>query len=354
LSELIEKTLGDLQQSRCVSIVDDMTVTALNLGMIASFYYIKYTTIELFNFSLSDNTKMKALIDILANASEFDQLAIRHKEDKTLQKLAAHLPVKINKPDYTKTSTKVNILLQSHFSRRILPADLIEDQKFVLKTAPSLLQAMVDVISSNGWLTPAIAAMELSQMIVQALWDNESTLKQLPHFTKETIARIEKEAPNVETIVDLLELDNETRIKILEMEKNQLDEVAIAANRYPNIELHAELESKAVKAGSIVKVNILLEREMDEDETITPAYSPYFPGEKAEGWWLVIGKPETNQLLAIKRVTLTKARTPQSLEFEAPTIGHHKCCLYFMCDSYIGCDQELEVSFSVVDAMDEN
>jgi len=325
----------------------------LNLGMIEAFYYIKYTTIELFNSSLSESTKMKALIDILANASEFDQLAIRHKEDKTLQKLAAHLPVKINKPDYTKTSTKVNILLQSHFSRRVLPADLIEDQKFILKTAPSLLQAMVDVIGSNEWLTPAICAMELSQMIIQALWDNESNLKQLPHFTKDTITRIQKEAQQVETIVDLLELDAETRIKLLQLEKYQLDEVAEAANRYPNIELHAELESKEIKSGTLVKINVLLEREMDEDETITPVCAPYYPTEKAEGWWLVVGKPETNQLLSIKRVTLTKSRTPQSLEFVAPAVGHHKCCLYFMCDSYMGCDQELEISFNIVDAMEE-
>lgn len=30
---------------------------------------------------------------------------------------------------------------------------------------------MVDVIASNRWLTPALAAMELSQMITQGLWD---------------------------------------------------------------------------------------------------------------------------------------------------------------------------------------
>lgn len=40
---------------------NDMDVSALNLGMIAAYYYIRYTTIELFNESLSKNTKARSL-----------------------------------------------------------------------------------------------------------------------------------------------------------------------------------------------------------------------------------------------------------------------------------------------------
>ena len=55
-----------------------------------------------------------------------------------------------------------------------------------------LLQACVDVLSSSRWLLPALTAMELAQMITQAMWNKDSVLKQLPHFTSDVIQRCEK------------------------------------------------------------------------------------------------------------------------------------------------------------------
>lgn len=53
LSELVEHTLHDLEQSKCISIEDEMDVAPLNLGMIAAYYYINYTTIGSCQRSLS-------------------------------------------------------------------------------------------------------------------------------------------------------------------------------------------------------------------------------------------------------------------------------------------------------------
>ena len=60
LSDLIESTLADLEASRVVAVEDDMDLEALNLGMIAAYYYITYTTIEIFSKSITAKTKMKA------------------------------------------------------------------------------------------------------------------------------------------------------------------------------------------------------------------------------------------------------------------------------------------------------
>lgn len=68
-----------------------------------------------------------------------------------------------------------------------LPAHLLLYPVFM--QAIRLIQACVDVLSSNGWLSPALAAMELAQMVTQAMWSKDSYLKQLPHFTSEHIKR---------------------------------------------------------------------------------------------------------------------------------------------------------------------
>lgn len=90
----------------------------------------------------------------------------------------------------------------------------------------------------SEWLTPALAAMELSQMVVQAMWDTDSVFKQLPHFTDEIINRLKSEAPEVETIFDFIEMDDEKRKRVLKgLSNKHIQEIAKVCARYPNIEV---------------------------------------------------------------------------------------------------------------------
>jgi len=60
-----------------IAIEDDMDLEALNLGMIAAYYYVAYTTIDLLASSLTAKTKLRGLLEIVAAASEFDDLPAR-------------------------------------------------------------------------------------------------------------------------------------------------------------------------------------------------------------------------------------------------------------------------------------
>ncbi|NXW83206.1 U520 helicase, partial [Alopecoenas beccarii] len=345
LSELVEQTLSDLEQSKCISIEDEMDVAPLNLGMIAAYYYINYTTIELFSMSLNAKTKVRGLIEIISNAAEYENIPIRHHEDNLLRQLAQKVPHKLTNPKFNDPHVKTNLLLQAHLSRMQLSAELQSDTEEILSKAIRLIQACVDVLSSNGWLSPALAAMELAQMVTQAMWSKDSYLKQLPHFTSEHIKRCTDKG--VESVFDIMEMEDEDRNALLQLSDAQIADVARFCNRYPNIELSYEVvEKDSIRSGGPVVVLVQLER---EEEVTGPVIAPLFPQKREEGWWVVIGDSKSNSLISIKRLTLQQ-KAKVKLDFVAPATGTHNYTLYFMSDAYMGCDQEYKFSVDVKEA----
>ena len=355
LSELVESTLGDLEASKCISIEDDMDVTPLNLGMIGSYYYISYTTIELFAASLTAKTKLKGLLEIVAGATEFEKFAVRPGEPNVLRHVLNHSAVTLENRRTTDPHVKVAALMQAHFGRMKLNGDLTNDLKAILPDAARLLQAIVDVISSSGWLAPALAAMELSQMLVQGMWDKDTPLLQLPHVDKECAARCTE--AGIESIYDLVDIeDDDKRAELLQMTDAQMGEVAEACNRYPNIEVNYEVvNADEVEAGDSVEMVVSLEREMDESDELGAVVAPRYPKKKdSESWWLVVGDVKKGTLSAIKRVNLGRKQKVK-LEFQAPSDpGNVEYTLFFMCDSYLGCDQEYEFSVDVKPAASDD
>jgi pre-mRNA-splicing helicase BRR2 len=211
---------------------------------------------------------------------------------------------------------------------------------------------MVDVISSSGWLSPALATMELTQMVTQGLWNTDSPLMQIPHIDKDLAKECEKKG--LEGVPDLIDMDDEARTKLLGLPPVRMQEVALACNAYPDIELKFSVkDSEKIKAGGRVNVNVSLERDPDEEETkgmsgVPKVVAPRYPQLKTEGWWLVIGNSKTNELISIKRVAMKKKKMTINLDFVAPSQpGDHTLMLYFMSDSYMGCDQEYEVPLKV-------
>ncbi|KAK7849541.1 dexh-box atp-dependent rna helicase dexh12 [Quercus suber] len=352
LSELVENTLSDLESSKCVAIEDDMDLSPLNLGMIASYYYISYTTIERFSSSLTSKTKMKGLLEILASATEYALLPIRPGEEEVVRRLINHQRFSFENPKCTDPHVKANALLQAHFSRQNVGGNLASDQREVLLSASRLLQAMVDVISSNGWLSLALLAMEVSQMVTQGIWERDSMLLQLPHFTKELAKKCqENPGKNIETVFDLVEMEDDERRELLQMSDEQLLDIARFCNRFPNIDMTYEvLENDNVRAGEDITLQVTLERDLEGRTEVGPVDAPRYPKAKEEGWWLVVGDTKSNQLLAIKRVSLQR-KAKVKLEFAAPAdAGKKPYTLYFMCDSYLGCDQEYSFSVDIKEA----
>ena len=242
--------------------------------------------------------------------------------------------------------------------RRNLNSELTNDKNQILPTAVKLIQAMTDCISSNGWLKPTLMAMKLSQMIVQGMWIRDSPLTQLPHFDKNLLERCKKaeitsigknQSQNNRTLLsidDIMDMEDEDRLKLLQLDQEELGRVAFACGRYPDIEFEATFDATEMTEDDREWVKVSLNRfNLEENEKLEAVYTEHYPVEKdVEYWWIVAGDAKKNQVLGIKRVSFEK-----QLEVKVPITGlepdDYEMTVYLICDSYVGCDQEVRICY---------
>ncbi|CAD7928197.1 unnamed protein product [Amoebophrya sp. A120] len=277
LSEIVEQTVDFLEQAGCTCVENDVDLSAANLGLVASYYALRYTTIEVFSRSVGEATKRKGIIDILAEASEFEYLPLRQGEDDVLKQLADSCGLDLgeairDKGERIRPTVKAKILLYAHFHRASLTIDLAFDQKFVLENVLRVVQGLVDVISSNSNLKQSLMAMEVSQMIVQATLHTNSPLMQLPHLGPILSEKLKK--AGVDDVFSFADMEDDDRNKVLgkAISDKQMKDIAAACNRYPSVELAYKVDKPdQLEAGGKCKIICTLEREMDEG--LRPAVS---------------------------------------------------------------------------------
>lgn len=361
LSEVVENTLRDLVDAKIIDLDEDNdSIEAQNAAKISAYYNISFITMQTFLLSLNGRTKLKGILEIVASATEFENIQIRRHEENTLRRIYDRLPVKMAQPVYESPYFKAFVLLQAHFSRLQLPPDLVKDQEVILSKVLNLLSGCVDVLSSNGHLN-AMSAMEMSQMVVQAMWDRDSPLKQIPFFGEDAIrAANDMGATDINELIEAIDpsenKDYEKLIKRLGLNNQQLAQAAnFTNNKYPNIDLEFEVEDKDdITSNSPSFLKIKLQRMVDEDEEVdTTVHAPFYPQSKSESWWLVIGEESTKSLLAIKRITINRILETK-LDFTVTTPGEHELTLYLMCDSYVGVDQDPTFKITAAEGMDED
>ena len=147
-------------------------------------------------------------------------------------------------------------------------------------------------------------------------------------------------------------MEDATRSRLLEgLSEREVADVVEFCNEYPDIEVTAQLEATTVKTGSEGVLHVSLSA--GEDGFDTAVRSQQFPQKLRQTWWLILGDPKENTIQSIVEVDLDRA-SAKDLVFTTPSQpGHYKWMLYFMTDSYVGCDQEQEVEFDVEGDMRE-
>ena len=150
--------------------------------------------------------------------------------------------------------------------------------------------------------------------------------------------------------------DYATLVKRLGLNNKQLAQAAAFTNeKYPNIELDFQVEDPDnITSGEPAYLKVKIDREVEGDEEPdTVVHAPYYPSQKMENWWLVVGEEKTKNLLAIKRVTIGR-QLELRLEYVVPSPGEHELTLYLMSDSYVGVDQAPTFTVTAAEGMEED
>uniref|UniRef100_A0A8C7L3Z9 Translocation protein SEC63 homolog n=1 Tax=Oncorhynchus kisutch TaxID=8019 RepID=A0A8C7L3Z9_ONCKI len=234
------------------------------------------------------NMNMKRLSMVLTAAFEFDprsnkEATIRPTDNIQVPQLIRELGninVKKKEPPFCYPySLKARVLVLAHLARMEVSDDIEEDQRFVVRKSPALLQEMVNVgcqltmmaNSRGGFHAPRLVSIEncmkLTQMIVQGLQESKSPLLQLPHFEEEHLRYCVSKKYKVRSLQDLVSLkDSDRRSMLRFLGEEKYDEVMAVLASFPSITMDTKLQvlddedSNNITAGSIVTVTVTLTR----------------------------------------------------------------------------------------------
>ncbi|KAJ8354135.1 hypothetical protein SKAU_G00217020 [Synaphobranchus kaupii] len=399
LSNLVERSLRDLESSYCMQIGEDNhSIEPLTHGRIASYYYLKHQTVRMFHEKLKAECSLQDLLGVLTDAEEYAELPVRHNEDQLNSELARRLPLEVNPHSYDSAHTKTHLLLQAHFSRATLPCtDYSTDTKTVLDNTIRICQAMLDVAANEGWLVTALSVCNLVQMIIQGRWLHDSSLLTLPHIEQQDLYLFRKWSPGqargraggfqgpIEGLPELIEACDGrestfasimgdglqhsqvsqawaflSRLPVLEVEmrvkgwwegspeqSERRLPAAVSNIRDQKSWLTVHADQEYVLQVNLWRVNMGGQKRRQDSKAV----APHFPKLKDEGWFLVLGEVEKRELLAVKRVGYVRNRSSVSLAFFTPEkTGRCIYTLYLMSDSYLGLDQQYDIHLNVTPA----
>ncbi|RKP04511.1 Sec63 Brl domain-containing protein [Thamnocephalis sphaerospora] len=393
LSRLIDDALEELRRSGCVDTdvdtsanepgVGDRTLCATALGRIASYYYLQHGTIRIFRERLTPDTGMAQLLRLLCDATEYSELPVRHNEDQMNQELERDLPLKLNgRNEYDSPHAKAFLLLQAHFSHAELPiADYVTDTGSVLDQSVRILQAMIDVAAELGYLAVCLRTMHLVQCIKQARWWDDSTLRCVPALDHSATALEQLAKRAVGSLAQLVELPASALHKklkgIRDLEPNVEQQIERVLEALPLMNVHLDVAGDGpTLLGSTVQVRATLDRKFyTHGATDTAdlrrqydgsAHTPHFPKRQYESWWLLLGDPRSDDVMALKRISFQQSddrpsstgervqrraigtKLSSTLRCEAPDVaGEHPLTLFIVSDCYLGLDQQLDVPIVV-------
>ena len=178
--ELIVNAARTLQKSQMI-IFNESTeeLRAKDVGRIASQFYVRQTSIEIFNAMMRPRATEADVLKMIAMSGEFDNIQSRDTEEKELMRLKDEAaPCDIDGGIGTQQG-KTNVLLQSYISHANLEDfTLVSDTAYVAQNAARICRALFMIALNRRWGYQCLVLLSLCKSIEKRVWAYEHPFRQ--------------------------------------------------------------------------------------------------------------------------------------------------------------------------------
>ena len=298
--ELVEKSLSSLSESSCIVLSSTDNIQSTPFGRIMSYYYLSHNTIRSFLSSAKQHPTFSDALGWICQATEFDELPVRHNEDLINAGLSNSLPIKteaLGKPMWD-PHVKAFLLLQAHFSRIELPiSDYVGDLNSVLDQSIRIIQASIDVLAEMRYSSSVRMMISLLQCVKSARWLDDGPLAMLPRIDLAKF-RQKSAAEKIRPLQEIMRLSSSSLIRILVdygISNASSSEISGIIARLPDL----DVDISDVNALGMVVTIRRRNRPISEGCKI---YAPHFPKPQSEGFFIVATEAGTDNVIALKRI----------------------------------------------------
>jgi translocation protein SEC63 len=288
------------------------------------------------------------------------------------------------------------VLLYAHLLREQVGSKSLQDQQTaLLLQTPTLLNALLTIVTSRNWLAPTLAVMRLHAHFAQALplALHSPRLLQLPGVTPNDLGRVDEPEESLEEFVHRLETQGDKRVVEVKKAVAAWGRVEIADAAFRVIgerlvtpssivylvlklrisplfgstikgeELDVEETKRSVRLNEEKDLLFLNDRgdaeQLPDDFSNGWAHAPYWPGNRKPGWWIVLGDDKSNRVvvppLKITDIPLSRAEAERNfrafkIQFQAPQgTGLFTWKVHLVSDTFIGEDITRDITLKIDD-----
>ncbi|OAD78991.1 hypothetical protein PHYBLDRAFT_154493 [Phycomyces blakesleeanus NRRL 1555(-)] len=324
--------------ARCQMIIFDETtgyLTPTVLGRISSNFYIKHTSIEIFNGLMKPRMTEADVLSMMSMSSEFDNIRSRESEHKELKGLLEKACACDIRGGTESTPGKVNILLQTYISNAYIDDfALVSDCGYVAQNAGRIARALFEIALNRNWGPTSSIVLAINKSIEKRLWTFQHPLQQMG-LPKDVMQKLEDRSYDI-SIEEMRDMEPTELGDLIRHPRMGLT-ISRCVDQFPMLMLDA-------------KIFPITRNVLNVELTITPdfVWNERLHG-SSEPWWIWAEDSDSVEIYYSEYFILHRKQLGETMKivFTVPIVEPLPSEIYIRAtsDRWLGAETVLPVSF---------